>query len=105
MDLSGIGKHLGRVDRVGPKGRAAGAPAERVAGESDQVDLSSEASEVLSGYDAVRDLAAASPPVREERVREVRVRIGEGFYDRPDIRRAVATRLAESFFALTPRLA
>ncbi len=104
MDLSGIGKPLGRIDRSSPKG-AAPRPAPDAAGAPDQIELSSEASEVIAEYDAVRELAAAAPPIRQERMSEVRERIASGDYDRPSVRKAVASKLAEANLGLLPRLA
>lgn len=105
MDLRRIGGVPGRIERVAGKGpgRPAGAPS--ASSGSDRLELSKEAAEVLSGYEAVRSLAAAPAESRPERVGEVRVRIAEGYYDQPAVRRATALRLAQAFLGLAPRLA
>ena len=103
MDLSRIGKSLGGIDRAALGTRPQVSRGTNGNGDPDRVELSGEATEVLSGYEGVRALASAVPPVREERVLEVRTRIAEGHYDAPSVRETVASRLAEAFLGLAPR--
>jgi hypothetical protein len=103
MDLKGIDKDLGRIDRALGKGAPAGrAPQER-GDVVDRLDLSGEAREVLAAFDAARALAAEPAAVRADRVAEVRVRIADGFYEQAEVRRAVATKLAFAFLGLAAR--
>ena len=100
MDLKKVSKDLGAIPDVNGKPAATPPrPAQPTEGR-DQVELSDEAKGVLSGQEAARALDPAPAPVREERIAEARARVAERYYDRPEVRNDILTRLLRALFGL-----
>jgi len=100
MDLKKISKELGGVPEVSGSPAATPPRAADPAAGRDRVDLSEEAKGVVSGQEAARALDPAPAAVREERVAEVRARVADRYYDRPEVRQDILTRLLRALFGL-----
>ena len=100
MDLKKISKEFRGVPDVAGKPAATPPPDLDAPGKTDRVDLSGEAREVLSGFEAARGIAGTPAAVREERVAEVRERVTERYYDKPEVRKDIVSRLLKALFGI-----
>ncbi len=100
MDLKKISKELRGVPDVAAKPAAGPPRGPETLGETDRVELSGEAREVLSGYETARALDGSAAAPREERVAEVRARVTERYYDRPEVKKDIVTRLLQALFGI-----
>jgi hypothetical protein len=103
MDLKKISKEIGGVPDVAGPAPASPPPTRESAPDADRVDLSSEAREVLSGFETARALDGTPAAAREERIAEVRERVTERYYDRPEVRKDIVTRLLQALLGLGRR--
>lgn len=99
-----IGDTHGQPENVGNLRRGEQRRAER--GQTDrsrtgggtQASASAEDVQQIRAHQArLTEAAKNAPDVRADRVAQARARVQEGFYDRPEVRSAVAGRLLQSF--------
>ncbi len=100
MDLKKISKELRGVSDVAGKSAPTPPRGPDAPGETDRVELSGEAREVLSGYETARALDGSPAAAREERVAEVQARVTERYYDRPEVKKDIVTRLLQALFGI-----
>lgn len=100
MDLKRISKELGAVSGATGKPGATPPRGPDAPRETDRLELSGEAQSVISGYEAALALAGTPAVVREERISEVQGRIAERYYDQPEVRREIASRLFDALVGL-----
>ena len=88
---------LGRLDRnpsLVPARPAEGSTSEAASAAPDKIQISDAARDLQDQLQSRRELVAQLPPGR---LREVLERFTSGFYDRPEVRRAVVEGIAEEF--------
>lgn len=63
----------------------------------DTVDISKEARNLEQTVEHLKAAVSETPDVRDARMEEVRARMKDGFYDRPDVIEQVAHKVADAF--------
>ncbi len=94
MNISGI--HLAGAPMPLPDGQKGG-KAQPISSSTrkDRLELSKDAETKDATSAGIAAVAAAREPVREERILEVRRKLEEGFYDKPEVIDQTAQRLIE----------
>lgn len=63
------------------------------AASADGIEISGEARELKEMAVGLRSQLEAIPDTREDKIREITVRLSNGYYDRPEVLRALADKL------------
>ena len=98
-DVYGPPENAGNVRR-GAQRRAERGQTDRSrtsGGETKTSTSSEDVRQICAHRDSLIAAAKGAPDVRADRVAQARARVQEGFYDRPEVRAAVADRLVQSF--------
>ena len=88
---------IGFIDPIQPSKKAGGANQVRETPKTDSISISSEAVEKAELY-RVRDLVAAAPELRTERIEELKIKINDPSYLNSEIINATADKLIDALF-------